>query len=140
MILRSLQDNFSKHFLHMYFLLLFCDISTFFSLTWFYPDPFLLFKSPRALSPRGPPNFLSTCLGIDSLTLSMRFSRQELKWAAIPFSRGPSQPRDLTQVSCTAGRLFTFWAIMGNSIKWFGLMRSKSSSCSHSSNLFYIAG
>ena len=33
-----------------------------------------------------------------------------LGWVAIPFSRGPSQPRDWTQVSCTAGRFFTVWA------------------------------
>ena len=26
-----------------------------------------------------------------------------LEWAAIPFSRGSSQPRDLTWVSCIAG-------------------------------------
>ena len=30
-----------------------------------------------------------------------------LEWAAIPFSRGSSQPRDQTQVSCLAGRFFT---------------------------------
>ena len=29
---------------------------------------------------------------------------------AIPFSRGPFQPRDSTQVSCIAGRIFTVWA------------------------------
>ena len=33
-----------------------------------------------------------------------------LEWVAIPFSRGPSQPRDQIQVSCIAGRLFTIWA------------------------------
>ena len=33
-----------------------------------------------------------------------------LQWVAIPFSRGSSQPRDWTQVSCIAGRLFTIWA------------------------------
>ena len=34
-----------------------------------------------------------------------------LEWVAISFSRGSSQPRDQTQVSCTAGRRFTLWAI-----------------------------
>ena len=29
-----------------------------------------------------------------------------LEWVAIPFSRGSSQPRDWTHVSCIAGRLF----------------------------------
>ena len=32
------------------------------------------------------------------------------EWVAIPFSRGSSQPRDQTQVSCIAGRFFTIWA------------------------------
>ena len=30
-----------------------------------------------------------------------------LEWVAIPSSRGSSQPRDQTQVSCTAGEFFT---------------------------------
>ena len=34
-----------------------------------------------------------------------------LEWVAIPFSQESSQPRDRTQVSCTAGRLYTVWAI-----------------------------
>ena len=29
-----------------------------------------------------------------------------LEWVAIPFSRGSSQPRDQTHISCTAGRFF----------------------------------
>ena len=29
------------------------------------------------------------------------------EWVAFPFSRGSSQPRDGTQVSCFAGRFFT---------------------------------
>ena len=33
-----------------------------------------------------------------------------LKWVAFPFSRGYSQPRDRTQVTCNAGRFFTSWA------------------------------
>ena len=33
-----------------------------------------------------------------------------LEWVAISFSRGSSWPRDWTQVSCIAGRLFTVWA------------------------------
>ena len=32
-----------------------------------------------------------------------------LKWVAIPFSRGSSQPRDWTQVSCIVGRFFSIW-------------------------------
>ena len=33
-----------------------------------------------------------------------------LEWVAIPFSRGPSWPRNWTRVSCIAGRFFTTWA------------------------------
>ena len=33
-----------------------------------------------------------------------------LEWVAFPFSRGYSQPRDQTQVSCIAGGFFTIWA------------------------------
>ena len=33
-----------------------------------------------------------------------------LKWVAMPSSRGSSQPRDWTHVSCTAGRFFSIWA------------------------------
>ena len=33
-----------------------------------------------------------------------------LEWIAIPFSRGSSQPRNWTWVSCIAGRFFTSWA------------------------------
>ena len=33
-----------------------------------------------------------------------------LEWVAIPSSRGSSQPRDLTLVSCIAGGSFTDWA------------------------------
>ena len=32
-----------------------------------------------------------------------------LEWVAIPFSRGSSQTRDQTEVSCTAGGFFTTW-------------------------------
>ena len=32
------------------------------------------------------------------------------EWIAIPFSRGSSQCRDQTWVSCIAGRYFTIWA------------------------------
>ena len=39
---------------------------------------------------------------------------------AFPFSRGSSQPRDQTQVSCIAGRFFTSWATreVTNQIFW----------------------
>ena len=36
-----------------------------------------------------------------------------LEWVAIPFSRGSSQPRDLTQASCIAGGFLTSSATRG---------------------------
>ena len=33
-----------------------------------------------------------------------------LEWVAISFSRGSSQPRERTPVSCMAGTFFTVWA------------------------------
>ena len=42
--------------------------------------------------------------------LSVGFSRQELGWVAISFSRGSSRPRNWTWVSYIAGRFFTNWA------------------------------
>ena len=38
------------------------------------------------------------------------FQARILEWVAIAFSRGSSQPRDGTRVSCTAGRFFTDWS------------------------------
>ena len=38
------------------------------------------------------------------------FQTRVLEWVAISFSRGSSQPRDRTQVSCITGRCFTLWA------------------------------
>ena len=50
-----------------------------------------------------------------------------LEWVAISFSRGSSQPRDRTRVSCIAGRFFTNWAT---------LMRILLSCSSHSAFYF----
>ena len=41
------------------------------------------------------------------------FQARILEWAAISFSRGSSQPRDWTGVSCTADRSFIIWATRG---------------------------
>ena len=38
------------------------------------------------------------------------FQAIALEWIAISFSRGSSQPRDWTQVSCIVDRHFTIWA------------------------------
>ena len=41
--------------------------------------------------------------------LSHKGSPRILEWVAYPFSRGSSQPRNWTRVSCIAGRFFTSW-------------------------------
>ena len=56
----------------------------------------LALETPWAVACQAPP--------------SMGFSRI-LEWVAISFSRGSSQPRNWTQVSCIAGRFFTNWTI-----------------------------
>ena len=43
-----------------------------------------------------------------------------LEWVAVPFSRGSSKPRDLTQVSHIAGRIFTSWATREAQAYWSG--------------------
>ena len=42
-----------------------------------------------------------------------------LEWVAFPFSRGSSQPRDWTQVSCTAGENLIYSYI--KKIKYLGI-------------------
>ena len=41
-----------------------------------------------------------------------------LEWVAFPFSRGSSQPRDGSQVSCIAGGSFTSWATTISPYSW----------------------
>ena len=43
-----------------------------------------------------------------------------LKWVAISSSRGSSQPKYLTQVSCITGGFFTIWAIREAQENWSG--------------------
>ena len=59
----------------------------------------LLFCDPRDCSPTG-----SSVHGI--------FQKRILEWVAIPFTRGSSQPRDRTQISCTADGFFTICVIL----------------------------
>ena len=48
------------------------------------------------------------------------FQARILEWVAFPFSRGPSQPRDRTQVSHIAGGFFTSWATKETQEYWSG--------------------
>ena len=45
-----------------------------------------------------------------------------LEYAAISFSRGSSQPRDWTRVSCIVGRCFTVWAWWALGIYWLNTL------------------
>ena len=47
---------------------------------------------------------------LPGLSIHGIFQARVLEWVAISFSRGSSQPRDWTQVSCIAGRRFNLWA------------------------------
>ena len=49
-----------------------------------------------------------------------------LEWVAFPFSRGSSQPRDRTQVSCTTGRFFTSWATRETLVQGNCLLKNNS--------------
>ena len=50
------------------------------------------------------------CRWIFFYQLSHKGSPRILEWVAYLFSRGSSQPRNRTQVSCIAGGFFTIWA------------------------------
>ena len=50
--------------------------------------------------------------------LSHQGSLWPLEWVAHPFSRGSSQPRNQTRVSCLAGRFFTSWATRKAPFNW----------------------
>ena len=49
---------------------------------------------------------LTLCNAMD-YTVREILQARILEWVAFPFFRGSSQSRDLTQVSCIAGRFFT---------------------------------
>ena len=53
-----------------------------------------------------------------------------LEWVAIPFSKGSSQPRDQTQVSCIAGGFFYQLSHKGSSriLEWVAYLFSSGSS------------
>ena len=60
------------------------------------------------------------CNPMDYYTVHGTLQARILEWVAFPFSRGSSQPRDQTEVSCIAGRFFTSWATRDNQEYWSG--------------------
>ena len=65
------------------------------------PCPLPGYLPNPGIKPRSP------ALQADSLHLSHQGSPRILEWVAMPSSRGSSQARDQTQVSCIASRFFT---------------------------------
>ena len=63
---------------------------------------------PGDLPTQGSNPDLSHCRWI-LYHLSHQGSPRILEWVAYPFSRGSSQPRNQTRVSCIAGRFFITW-------------------------------
>ena len=55
--------------------------------------------------------------------LSHQGSPRKLEWVAYPFSRGSSQPRTWTGVSCIAGGFFTSWAT--KLCMWVGALQNR---------------
>ena len=67
------------------------------------PLPAKMQKSENEVAQSCP----TLCDPMDSLVVHGILQARILEWVAFPFSRGSSQPRDQTQVSCIVGRFFT---------------------------------
>ena len=77
----------------------FC-IGTFFVVVILSVNRVQLFATPWTVTHQAP--------------LSMNFSQTRiLEWVAVSFSRGSSQPRDLTCVSCVGRQILYHWATRG---------------------------
>ena len=58
--------------------------------------------------------------------LSYKGSPRIVEWVSYPFSSGSSQPRNLTGISCIAGRLFSNWVIRKASlVAWLGWLKQR---------------
>ena len=62
---------------------------------------------------------LTLCNSMDH-TVHGILQARVLERVVVPFSRGSSQPRGWTQVSCTAGRFFTSWGTRAAQEYWSG--------------------
>ena len=69
--------------------------------------------------------------------LSHQGSPWTLNWVAYPFSRGSTQPRNWTGVSCTASRFFTSWATREAPSIYILLLKSCPYMCMRFKNTFY---
>ena len=90
--------------------------------SWLYSYPSIVHETHKTQNARRPSKTLvqrkvkvaqlhpTLCNPIDYIVHGILQARI-LEWVAFPFSRGSSQPRDWTQVSCIAGGFFTNWVI-----------------------------
>ena len=78
----------------------------------FWPDTIQWVSESRSV--------VSDSLWPDGYTVHGILQPRILEWAAFPFSRGSSQPRDETQVSHIAGGFFTSWAAREAQEYWSG--------------------
>ena len=62
--------------------------------------------------------FISKFCYFTNYTVHVILQARILEWVAFPFSRGSSEPRDRTQVSCIAGGFLTCWATMEAQEYW----------------------
>ena len=79
--------------------------------TAFLLNQMLTLKCLYSMKVKGSQSCLTFCNPIDYRVHGSLQARM-LEWVAFPFSRGSSQPRDPTGVSCTAGGFSTSWATM----------------------------
>ena len=88
----------------------FSGITTWLFFLWIYPlSYYLLCRAVVSVIQSCPTHETPWTAGPGSSVHGILQARI-LEWMAVPFSRGPSPPRDQTRVSCTAGRPFTAWA------------------------------
>ena len=78
------------------------------------PDPGIEPGSPALQADSLPTELQGKPLNANSYHLSHKGSSRILNWVAYPFSRGSTQPRNQTGVSCIADRFFTSWATRGS--------------------------
>ena len=65
------------------------------------------------------------------------FQARVLEWVAISFSRGSSEPRDWTWVSCIVGRHFIIWATREVTMKPWNFIIRDTKDCPLPKNTFY---
>ena len=73
------------------------------------------FRTDRLISLCVPTIKVKVTQSCLSLPLHGILQARILEWVAVPFSRGSSQPRNQTRVSCIAGRFFYQLSYQGNS-------------------------